>query len=1043
MAITVQCPNSGCSASSVIADSFSGRKMRCKKCNTPFVVQPTFDGQKSDTQKSHPSANANPFPVLPAEFGRYRVIKLLGRGGMGAVYLAEDTQLGRQVALKIPFFDAKESPQRIERFVREARSAAALSHPNICTVFDSGQIDGRHFITMELLDGSPLESEIGRGLIAEPRAAEIAFQVAEALGYAHGKGTVHRDLKPANIMISADGEPVVMDFGLAKQLLVVDPNEAKLSRDGGLLGTPSYMSPEQVKGDIAAIGPATDIYSLGVVLFEMLTGSTPYSGSMGAVLGQIIGAPVPPLSEFCPDADPRLEVICRKAMAKAPADRFPSMAKFANALGKYLQEPGAARVPKPAPAAAPIPSPVVPSVYQDPAPILAPQRVPVPQSMPTPVEAFGDLHDVEEPEPSPKKTARKQKSRLPVYLGLAVALAVLLPLGIWLGVTLLRVETPNGTLIVEIADDEVEARIKGGKLVLSGPDGKPRYTLAAGERDKKLDAGAYKIRVEGADGLTLDTPEFILKKGDKVTVRVTMEKKQVAKKEEPKSDPQPPIEPNPTPQPPPVEPKVPPRPATDYAGLAKNAWVSALPTIDEYKRIQDLKSFTGNLAKFENGVLEFDAGRIFVPKQLARDAIIRVQVKKEGNRKNASLILRSCDRGHIVGWFDGDGVFGIGLQIFGSPWKVLTSRKLPDRYDDYFEMAFSAVGDRFTVYVDGRGILETENNELNAANGGIGVGGTGHGWMRKIEFQVLDEAPPQPVGLGFVPLFNGKDLTGWKAEAGKLAAWDWKAGVLTCTGDQGWLMTEKQYSNYELRMEYKLATKANSGVALRSKPDGRLAKELELEVQILDDEWYVANFKGLRNDQRNGALYEIVSPSPAASKPVGEWNTLHIAVIGRTITVQLNGVKIVDADLDTHIAKAERFPGLLRASGRIGLAGSDTRIEFRKIEIKELQSSDDPIQPGTLWIIPGAASSLTITKRSGDEFAGIFGNGRTIERKVKGTVKNGKIAWFGKDVEAIKGGPGDDNFGTIVQDKDGWHIDVTFKRGDQLLGSTLLRLRPK
>ncbi len=322
MAITVQCPNSGCSASSVIADSFSGRKVRCKKCNTPFVVQPTFDGQQSDTQKSHPSANANPFPVLPAEFGRYRVLKLLGRGGMGAVYLADDTQLGRQVALKIPFFDAKESPQRIERFAREARSAAVLAHPNICTVFDSGQIDGRPFITMALISGSPLETEIGRGPIAEPRAAEIAFQVAEALGYAHGKGTVHRDLKPANIMIAADGEPVVMDFGLAKQLLEIDPNEAKLSRDGGLLGTPSYMSPEQVKGEIAAIGPATDIYSLGVVLFEMLTGSTPYSGSMGAVLGQILGAPVPPLSEFYADADPRLEVICRKAMAKDPSDRF-------------------------------------------------------------------------------------------------------------------------------------------------------------------------------------------------------------------------------------------------------------------------------------------------------------------------------------------------------------------------------------------------------------------------------------------------------------------------------------------------------------------------------------------------------------------------------------------------------------------------------------------------------------------------------------------------------------------------------------------------
>ena len=157
---------------------------------------------KADTNKAEPSSNANPFPVLPAEFGRYRVLQLLGKGGMGAVYLAEDSQLGRQVALKIPFFNASESPQRVERFVREARSAAVLHHPNICTVFDAGQIDGRPFITMAYIAGTPLEDEIDPEVpMPQVRAAEIARKVALALDHAHRKGVVHRDLKPANVML--------------------------------------------------------------------------------------------------------------------------------------------------------------------------------------------------------------------------------------------------------------------------------------------------------------------------------------------------------------------------------------------------------------------------------------------------------------------------------------------------------------------------------------------------------------------------------------------------------------------------------------------------------------------------------------------------------------------------------------------------------------------------------------------------------------------------------------------------------------------------
>ena len=340
------------------------------------------------------SSNANPFPVLPAEFGRYRVLRLLGKGGMGAVDLAEDSQLGRQVALKIPFFDALESPQRAERFVREVRSAAALHHPNICTVFDAGQIDGRPFLTMAYLAGKPLEDAIDPDVpMPQIRAAEIARKVALALEHAHRKGVIHRDLKPANVMMAADGEPVVMDFGLAKRFGEVEAGEAKLTHAGTILGTPSYMSPEQVRGNGQAIGPATDVYSLGVVLFEMLTGDTPYRGAFRVIVGQILAAPVPPVKEFRPDVDSRLDAICKKAMAKEPSARFASMADFANVLGLYLKAPKSSPPSLPAPLAIFVPQASSPVVDRSP---------------------FGDLVGATAPAPA----AKKAKSRRAVAIAL-------------------------------------------------------------------------------------------------------------------------------------------------------------------------------------------------------------------------------------------------------------------------------------------------------------------------------------------------------------------------------------------------------------------------------------------------------------------------------------------------------------------------------------------------------------------------------------------------------------------------------------------------
>src|SRR5947207_8558757 len=196
---------------------------------------------------------------LPEQFGRYRIVRKLGEGGMGAVYMAEDSALGRQIALKVPHFTDADGPQVVERFLREARVAAGIQHPNLCPVYDVGEVNGVRYLTMPLLQGTPLSQLTGRGRPWEPRrAAGLVRKLTLAVGVLHQRGLLHRDLKPGNIMLLAEGEPVLLDFGLAKSFTSAS---RRLTVTGQPVGTPAYMAPEQVTADAAAQGPPTDVYA--------------------------------------------------------------------------------------------------------------------------------------------------------------------------------------------------------------------------------------------------------------------------------------------------------------------------------------------------------------------------------------------------------------------------------------------------------------------------------------------------------------------------------------------------------------------------------------------------------------------------------------------------------------------------------------------------------------------------------------------------------------------------------------------------------------
>ena len=263
-------------------------------------------------------------------FGRYRIDGVLGRGGMGAVYRAYDSHLHRSVALKVPFFKRGYSEEVVQRFLREARAVARLSHANLCRVFDVGVIDGTLFLTMEFVEGQSLDEFLHADeAMLETEVAATVRQIALALQEAHECGIIHRDLKPANIMRNTKGQPILMDFGLARD---VDSEESDLTKDGTLLGTPAYMSPEQIRGNSRDIGAATDIYGLGAVMYRLLTGQRPFKGTLTAIAAAIpTEAPIAP-RELLKSINPAIEAICLKAMAKSPTDRFSSAAEMAEAL---------------------------------------------------------------------------------------------------------------------------------------------------------------------------------------------------------------------------------------------------------------------------------------------------------------------------------------------------------------------------------------------------------------------------------------------------------------------------------------------------------------------------------------------------------------------------------------------------------------------------------------------------------------------------------------------------------------------------------------
>jgi hypothetical protein len=285
----------------------------------------------ADPRQAGPDGTAG----VGAQIGRYRILEPLGAGGMGTVYKAHDPHLDRVVAVKLPRFDGPPAQRdlRVQRFQREARTAARIWHPHVCPIYDIGEHEGQPFVVMAYVAGQSLAQRLtAQGRYEDVReAVAVVRQVLDALEAVHAHGIVHRDLTDSNILLDGGGRAVLTDFGLARP----EDDSQALTSEGVVLGTPGFIAPEVATGQTAEVGPWTDLYSLGVVCYRMLTGRLPFEGPPLAVLARIAGESPTPPSRWRPDLDPALGVVLLQALAKEPAQRYRDARQFAEALDRH------------------------------------------------------------------------------------------------------------------------------------------------------------------------------------------------------------------------------------------------------------------------------------------------------------------------------------------------------------------------------------------------------------------------------------------------------------------------------------------------------------------------------------------------------------------------------------------------------------------------------------------------------------------------------------------------------------------------------------
>ncbi|HUE16459.1 MAG TPA: family 16 glycoside hydrolase [Planctomycetaceae bacterium] len=925
---------------------------------------------------------------LTGQFGRYRIIRALGKGAMGTVYLAEDTHIERQVALKTPHFTEDPTGEQKERFFREARAAGNLRHPHICPIYDFGQIDGKHYISMAYIEGHPLSAF---SQAAKPQTERqillLIRKLALALQEAHDHGIVHRDLKPANIMVDKNSQPIIMDFGLAQQ--VRRNEDVRLTQTGNILGTPAFMSPEQVEGELDKIGPSTDQYSLGVILYELLTGQLPFQGSVIAVMGQILTKEPPPPSQLRPDLDLRIEAVCLKMMAKNPSDRFASLKTVADELATILKSPAAKSTSKEQPASSPAPSPagdrrradvgasqVLKSLKQKAVTendlasleelarkcytrrdfeqvIQITERIPEErrnaalQSLLEKSRGKADdisflICDIDEAvRLNDRQRALKKADELlkikpghhramkiqeefagygeggaarigtlrqftqrwneggwipwsVLAFGLAVFAVMLGVMVIYLGKTAIVID-------VRDPDIKVEVTAQGKEITITGRDEEKVY----------VEPGEHQLKVNYA-GLEALTQSFELMRGQERRVKVSLVDKKLAAEidSEPLA----------------LTPSG--RKAVENVAAGATGQTQANDKQNDLAKKAPLSApdKTQDVASSSTARAQSKPGSESLSSEVGRE-----EAEPGGSSIDPSNNSRRLWRGSNSSFEKTE---------LGKWRETLNDRPLLNSYDEvartkeYVELLDRSRGGGVKVR------LRTDDYLIQSIdNGEAWRSVESGGWQ-----QIATARPPQqPSEDGFVPLFNGKDLTGWRRHPN----WRVENGILTGSGPgTSFLFSERgDFTDFEIRVEARINDGGNSDVHFRAQSGSRAKFPPGYEAQINSTH---------RDPNKTGSLY-IAPGGIAVSVPVspaapGEWFKMDVLARGLEIVVKVNGV-------ETAHYWNDRF-----VRGHIALEQHDPQsvVEFRTVEIRELSETT------------GSPRTAKSRKQSGPFFESIF-----------------------------------------------------------------------